>query len=282
MSLARNRVALGFVLLMPAAAMAQPVEQDHASAPVAPSQPATTPVPGPTLARPTDEQIAAAFPELHGMDMASHMREDPWITTLRVDRIERSLGGTDGSAWALHVWSGRTRDRLWLRSHGARDGHGSHGNIDLLWGHATGPWWDRMIGLSRDFGGGRQRDWIALGVHGHAPYKFDAEATAFVGQDGRLKASASVGYDFLLSNHTLLRPEISVTAHSRDDPALGVGRGLSDTTAGLRLRHEFGRHFAPYVGWEWSGAHGESARLKRQNGEPASEHRWVAGVRFWF
>jgi copper resistance protein B len=50
----------------------------------------------------------------------------------------------------------------------------------------------------------------------------------------------------------------------------------------LRLRYEFTRQFAPYVGVERSSKFGETADLARSEGEDAGVTQWVAGVRFWF
>ncbi|MEO7128577.1 MAG: copper resistance protein B, partial [Rhodoferax sp.] len=56
----------------------------------------------------------------------------------------------------------------------------------------------------------------------------------------------------------------------------------SDLTAGIRVRYEFSRQFAPYVGVEWANRFGETADLARAAGEPTRSTRFVAGVRFWF
>ncbi len=254
---------------------AQPIDPEHGKH-VDASRPAFA------LPKPSAADIEAAFPDLHGMDMSSHMREDPWISSLRFDSLEHGISGDGATAWQLHAFTGKTRDRLWLRSHGERDDHGSHGNVELMWGHATGPWWDRMIGLRQDFSGGRQRHWLGVGVHGHAPYKFDAEGTAYLGRGGRLMAEGSLGYDVLFTNRLVLRPEVAATLHSRDDPAMRTGSGLSELSAGLRMRYEFSRHFAPYLGWKWSRAYGATATLRAAHGDPASDHGFVAGVRFWY
>lgn len=51
---------------------------------------------------------------------------------------------------------------------------------------------------------------------------------------------------------------------------------------GLRLRYEIVREFAPYIGVEWAGKTGETARLARNAGERTSGVSYVAGIRFWF
>lgn len=231
---------------------------------------------------PTPEDMAPAFPDMHGMDMSDHMIEDPWITHAIVEQLERDLGDDPVTGWSVQAWTGKTHNRLWLESEGAREAHGSHGNISAYWGHATGPWWDRMIGWRRDFDGGVQRDWVGIGVHGHAPYKFDVEATAFVGTSGRAMLEGKASYDVLLTNRLILQPEVGLAIHAKDDVRMGVGKGVSELHGGLRLRYEFSHEFAPYIGWRYARSFGNTADMRAAHDESATEHEWVAGIRFWF
>lgn len=243
------------------------------------------PSPTPTsLPPPTAEERAAAFPDLHGMDMRDHMDDDPLIGMLQFDQLEwQNDGDKEGLGWNLRGWLGHVDNRLWLRSEGERrDGHTEHGDVELLWGHATGPWWDTMLGLRHDFGEGRPRDWAAFGVQGLAPYKFEVAATAYIGESGRLAARAEAEYELLLTNRLILQPKLEANLYSRDDPENGIGQGLSDAAFGLRLRYEFRREFAPYIGYVWSRRFGETADIAEAAGSDRSEGQWVAGLRFWF
>lgn len=254
---------------------------DHATHNMNKPQPSPAPT---SLPPPTAEERAAAFPDLHGMDMRDHMDEDPLIGMLQFDELEwRDGDDAAGLGWNLRSWLGHVDNRLWLRSEGERrDGRTEHGDIELLWGHAVGPWWDTTVGLRHDFGQGRSRDWAAFGVQGLAPYKFEVAATAYVGESGRLAARAEAEYELLLSNRLILQPKLEANLYSRDDPENGIGQGLSDAAFGLRLRYEFRREFAPYIGYVWSRRFGETADIADQAGGHRSEGQWVAGVRFWF
>ena len=53
-------------------------------------------------------------------------------------------------------------------------------------------------------------------------------------------------------------------------------------SAGLRLRYEIRREFAPYVGVEWAGMYGATADYARAAGEDTRETRIVAGLRVWY
>ena len=152
----------------------------------------------------------------------------------------------------------------------------------MLWGKPVDAWWDLVAGVRQDIGAGPDRTWLALGVQGLAPYKFEISATAYLGDGGRSAASLEAEYEVLLTNKLILQPVVEATLYGRDDPALGIGSGLSEVEAGLRLRYEFRREIAPYVGYEWSRQFGKTADFARDAGEPVQDHHWVAGVRFWF
>ena len=228
----------------------------------------------------TDADRAAAFPDLHGHDMSAHMDDDPFAWMVMADRLEWQQGNAlarEGSAWFGH-----DRGRLWLRSEGEREsGHATEGNVEALWGKPVNAWWDLLAGVRHDIGNDG-RDWLALGVQGLAPYKFEVQATAYLGERGQSMLQGEVEYELLLTNRLILQPRIEATAHGRSDAVRGIGSGLGEVDAGLRLRYEVRREFAPYFGIERAVRFGKTADFARAAGHDAHETRWVAGVRFWF
>ena len=67
-----------------------------------------------------------------------------------------------------------------------------------------------------------------------------------------------------------------------DDARRGIGSGLGTVEAGLRLRYEFSRQFAPYVGIVRERAFGRTADLRHDGDEHIDDTRFVAGLRFWY
>ena len=203
---------------------------------------------------------------------------------LRVDRLER-VYTRDGNATAYdaQAWFGRDYDRLVLKAEGdAARGKLQDARTEVLWGHAVATFWDTQLGVRYDSGVGPDRGWLAFGIQGLAPYWFEVDATAYVGNNGRTALRLGAEYELLLTQKLILQPRIEVNVYGRRDQARDIGSGLSDGAAGLRLRYEITRQVAPYVGVEWAGKFGESADFARAAGEKRSETRWVAGVRFWF
>lgn len=201
-----------------------------------------------------------------------------------VDNLEavRSDGNTSG-AYDLQAWYGRTYDRAVLKGEGDYDnGEIEDARTELLWGHAVAAFWDTQLGVRYDSGEGPNRNWLAFGVQGLAPYWFEVEATGYVGANGRTALRLDASYELLLTQKLILQPRVEGNAYGREDNERGLGSGLSDVSIALRLRYEIRREFAPYVGVEWASKVGATGDLARAAGDDPSETRVVAGVRFWF
>lgn len=203
---------------------------------------------------------------------------------LLVDRIE-SQHTSDGNvtAYDAQAWFGRDYNRLVIKAEGDYgQGKLQEARAEALWGHAIATFWDTQLGARYDSGLGPDRGWLAFGVQGLAPYWFDVEATAYAGSQGRTAVRLAASYDLPFTQKLILQPRIELNAYGKNDEARGIGSGLADGAAGLRLRYEFTRQIAPYVGVERAERFGKTADLARAAGEGADETRWVAGVRFWF
>lgn len=250
---------------------------DHAAMghamPRAPGQP-VTPIPALTDA---DRAAAAPPPRDHPVhdDSIQH-----FVLLNRLEAFDAD-GGT-GVEWEGQAWIGKDLEKLWVRSEGQRSG-GRTGAADLevLYGRAIAPWWELVAGLRHDFKPGESQDFAAIGIQGLAPYKIEVQATAYLGESGRTAARVEVEYETLLTNRLILQPLVELNFHGSEDARRGIGSGLGTVEAGLRLRYEIRREFAPYIGVVHERAFGGSADFRREHGEGASETRLVAGVRVW-
>jgi copper resistance protein B len=208
------------------------------------------------------------------------MHDDATFGYLLLDHLE---AGEGTQAWKTQGWLGTDLHRAWLRSEGqGRDGRLDHGDIELLYGRPVSPWWDLLAGVRHDFGAGATRDFLAIGVQGLAPYKIEVAATGYLGESGRTAARVELEYEARITARLVLQPSIEANLYGRDDPRRGLGSGLSTLESGLRLRYEFTRRFAPYIGVVREHAFGGTADLRRADGHPVSETRFVAGLRTWF
>lgn len=254
---------------------AQPI--DHSTMqgmPMAPSHPIT---PIPVV---TDADRAAAFPDLQRhMEHASQVNH--YVLLNRLEAWDADSG--TGQAWEGMAWIGTDLDRVWLRSEGERvGGRTEAADLEVLYGRSVSPWWDVVAGIKHDFKPGSSQTWAAFGVQGLSPYKFEVQATAYVAQSGHTAANFEVEYETLLSNRLILQSLVEVNLFGQDDERRGVGSGLGTVEAGLRLRYEFTRKFAPYIGVVHERAFGGTADFRRADGEDIDDTRFVAGLRIWF
>ena len=204
---------------------------------------------------------------------------------LLVDRLERvhARDGDNATAYEMQGWYGRDYNRLVIKAEGDVDkGKLQEARTELLWGHAIATFWDTQLGVRYDSGEGPGRGWLAFGVQGVAPYWFEVDAAAYVGDKGRTALRLGAEYELLLTQKLVLQPRIELNLYGKSDVERGIGSGLSEAESGLRLRYEFTRQFAPYIGVERVSKFGQTADLARDEGEKSAETRWVAGVRFWF
>ena len=200
------------------------------------------------------------------------------------DRAEyRAREGGDGYLWDVQGYFGGDLDKLWFKS----EGEGTFGEnpesaeIQGLWSHAIGPWWDLQAGVRQDLTG-PERTHAVIGVQGLAPYTFEVDAAAFLSNKGDLTASIEAELDQRITQRLLLQPRAEVSLSAQDIPELGIGAGLDSVELGLRLRYEIAREFAPYIGVEQEWKVGQSADYARLAAEDPSVTNYVVGVRFWF
>jgi len=234
-----------------------------------------------TEARSPDYSDGYGHGSMPGMDM----HDDPALGMLLLDRFEYVHARDGGRAIAIdgEAWYGRNFDKLWLKFEGKRaDGRLQDLRTEALWSHAVAPFWNTQLGVRHDFGVGPGRTWAAFGIEGMAPYWFETEATLYVGQGGRTAARVALEYEARFTQQLILQPSLEANFYGRDDSQRGVGTGLSDIEAGLRLRYEIRREFAPYIGVVWQQRFGRSRDYARAQGEPADDLQFVAGFRLWF
>ena len=203
---------------------------------------------------------------------------------LMIDRFERARTRDNSSTeYDLQARFGRDYDRAVLKAEGEIDGGKfQDARTELLWGHAVAAYWDTQLGVRYDSGVGPDRKWLAFGVQGLAPYWFEVEATAYVGEQGRTAFRLAAEYELLLTQKLVLQPRVEANFYGKRDAARELGSGLSDLAAGVRLRYEIRREFAPYVGVERSRKFGGTADFASATGKDTNETRLVAGLRFWF
>lgn len=224
---------------------------------------------------------ALLFP---GITAAGGMEDDPLLTMLVVDQLEiRNGEGKSPLVWDAEGWAGKDLHKFWVKTDGEYvDGQIEEAELQALYSRAVAPFWDLQLGWRRDIRPTPQRDWLAFGLKGLAPYYFDIDTALFIGDNGRTSARLQAEYEVMLTQRLVLVPEIEMNFYGKDDSATGTGSGLSDIEAGLRLRYEVRREFAPYIGVNWTRLYGQTADYAREEGDDTDDVQFVFGIRLWF
>lgn len=201
------------------------------------------------------------------------------------DQLEaRIKDGRDGYAWEGDAWYGGDYDRLWVKTEGEGEFGGTleSAEVQALYSRAIDPWFNFQTGIRYDIRPKPDRAYFVAGIQGLAPYWFELDGALFLSEKGDLMARIEAEYDQRITNRLILQPRLELELAAQDVPELGIGAGLSTVEAGLRLRYEIKREFAPYIGVEYERSLGDTADFVRAKGERAGGWAFLIGLRSWF
>lgn len=190
--------------------------------------------------------------------------------------------------WDIQGWYGTDYDKLWIKFEGEEENSTSSGefSFEALYNKATASFWDLQYGARFDqaYGSGASNDryYGVLGLQGLAPYWFEVESSLYIDQNANISGRLIASYDVLFSQRLILQPRFEVNLSANNLPEFGVGNGINDLQLDLRLRYEFKREIAPYLGITWQRKFGKTATYALSEGTPAEFTELVLGVRVWF
>ena len=212
------------------------------------------------------------------------VEDDPLLGKVMIDQLEvRDADENNLVVLAAQGWLGKDLQKLWFKTDVERvDGETEEAELQALYSQAIAPYWDVQVGMRQDFQPTPSRTWAVIGLQGLAPYFFEIDTALFIGESGRTALRLEAEYELLFTQRLILTPEIEVNIYGQNDADIGIGSGLSDIEAGLRLRYEIRREFAPYIGVNWNKSFGDTADFARSAGEETDDLQWVIGVRVWF
>ena len=237
---------------------------------------------------PTDHYADRLFPvaEMHRSRMAM-MREEGGgpISKVMFNLAELQIRhGKDGYRWDGEGWFGGDINRLTIKTEGSgafREGVES-AEVQALYSRAVGPYFNLQVGVRHDFRPTPTRTYATIGFEALAPYMFEVEGAAFISNKGDLLGRLEGYYDQRITQRLILQPRVELNLSAQAVPEIRLGGGLTDAELGLRLRYEFTREFAPYIGISYEAKTGRTADFARSDGKDPTSTSFVAGVRFWF
>lgn len=228
------------------------------------------------------ESAAAQSPEVPDMHPMRRM-----FVQSEVLEYAPAISG-DPFRYDLLGWVGADVNRLWIKADGDHETLEGAGEAEFqaLYGRLVSPYFDVQAGVRVDVHYREEaadaRAHLAVGLQGLAQYWFEIESTVFLSQSGDLSAGLTAAYEMLLTQRMILEPRLETSIALQEVPAFGVGSGLNEVAFGVRLRYEFLRELAPYVGFLWMRRLGGTADLARDAGEAVQGHSFVAGLRLWY
>lgn len=238
-----------------------------------------------TLARPgvTWAQMPGGAPHTTTMDMDRLTR-----VFVLADLLEYVPAGTGAIRADGLAWIGGDFNRLYLRLDATQPFQGSGGDmeVDVTYGRLVTPFWTALVGGRAEVRGlgsseRRSRTLLAFGFQGIAPYWFEMEPTFYVSSKGQVSGRFASSVDLYFTQRLILQPRVESHYAVQAVRELRIGSGVNDIELGARMRYEFRREFAPYVGLTWFRRTGERAGMARAVGEAVGQAGLVAGVRMW-
>jgi copper resistance protein B len=229
----------------------------------------------------TPPKVTSTLPGLKPPDLGHQI-----FAHLLLDQFEGRMSGSDREfRWDGEGWIGTDMNKLWIKSEGVvSNGLVSDGDQEFLYDRPIPRlrYFDAQVGVREDWDSGPSRTWAAIGIEGLTPYFFEFAPTLYIRNGGNVAGRINAFYELLFTQRLIAEPEVELNFYNKDDRARGIGSGLSEIDTGIRLRYEFSRKFAPYIGFAYNGKYGDTARYARQAGESTSDPRFVFGIRAWF
>lgn len=211
------------------------------------------------------------------------------LTFVGFDELEYFATGDERAVeYDGDFWIGGDIHRAWFRARGEQATDAAIGDLEVqtLYSRAISSFWNAQAGFRFDarYGGGEDdsRAQLAFGFTGLAPYWFEVEAFGFVSQAGDVSARLEASYEILLTQRLIVESEFETVLGARSALEWGVGRGVGDLELGARMRYEFKREFAPYIGYSWTHLYGEVADAARLDGTSARRGALVVGLHWWW
>mgnify|MGYP001822814664 CR=1 FL=1 len=203
-----------------------------------------------------------------------------------IERLEARVsagGGEDGYLWDAQAFYGGDINRLVIKTEGEGELGGTVEDAELqaLYSRAIGPFFDLQAGVRFDVEPDA-RSHLVVGVQGLSPYMFHVDGAMFLSDRGDLTARLEGEYDQRITQRLIIQPRMEVEFAGQDIPEREIGAGITKIEPGVRLRYEFVREFAPYIGIEYEAKVGETADIARSAGEDPTGLKLVIGLRAWF
>ena len=245
----------------------------------------------PTVDVEFSKEISTYKRNAHSQPMLNYgeipMHDNSLFYVFRANRLEQRFQDGEGvMLWDMIGWIGDDYNKLYLKSEGEfNTGLGQHEftRAELLYSRNVTSFWDIQAGLRHDFiNNANDRNFAVFSLYGLAPYWFEVDASTYISDEGDVSARIEAEFSLLLTQRLILQPRFETEMALQDVQEYNIGSGINSIVFGTRLRYEFTRKFAPYIGVVWTQNIGSTKNMLEAASEVTSKTIFVAGVKLWF
>ncbi len=137
--------------------------------------------------------------------VAGGMEDNPIVGKLIIDQIEtrfssQSVDGKNPLVLEAQGWIGKDLHKLWLKVDSEWLGSENEElELQALYSLAIAPFWDFQIGWRHDLKPKPNKNWLAIGFQGLAPYWFEVDSALFIGESGQTNLRLAAEYEWIFT-----------------------------------------------------------------------------------
>ena len=137
------------------------------------------------------------------------MGDDPLLSKLTIDELEKQGNDEKNIAWDTNLWIGYDLDKIYLYTEGEKPQSGStESENQLVYSKAIAPYWDIQYGVGYDKTATDSQTWGVIAIQGLAPYFFETRGALLIGKDGNVGLRLEAEYEALFTQKLILTPSI--------------------------------------------------------------------------
>lgn len=204
---------------------------------------------------------------------------------LEVDLLEVHLGqGDDHLVLDSTLALGDGADQFLVKAAGGSETRTAFDDFELqaLYSRSLSDKAALHVGVRHDMRTGSDLTHAVAGLVVEVLPGLEAEHYLFVSQDGDVTGAGQLLLGMDLAPQLVIEPRLAVSWSAQSVPAEGLGNGLSDVEASLRLRRSIGQYFNLYTGIVHERLLGSTRSIAVAAGDPARVTRAIVGFGFTF
>ena len=185
----------------------------------------------------------------------------------------------------LESWVGTDENKLFIKgdfskAESAREEY----DVKALYSRNIATFWDAQTGVRYRYDANKAVNKDAfdavVGLHGLAPYFFETDAYAYVGQYQYVGLSLEAKRDILFTQKLIAEPFVKAQLVLHDDAKIAKKTGLSHAEVGVQTRYEINKQFMPFI--EVAYVYDKGDKINQWQDDTLSEQGFQYGLGLLF